>query len=75
MEILYFLQFLTNLISCFSHYLNLLFLLMNFSCWTNIDRIENTEHLTLLEESLRKSIERIQFHKVCYFYFPFNSII
>ncbi|CAG7869321.1 unnamed protein product [Brassica rapa] len=33
------------------------------SCWTNIDRIENTEHLTLLEESLRKSIERIQFHK------------
>ncbi|WZZ10954.1 hypothetical protein YC2023_096875 [Brassica napus] len=33
------------------------------SCWTNIDRIENTEHLNLLEESLRKSIERIQFHK------------
>ncbi|CAN7041878.1 unnamed protein product [Brassica oleracea var. botrytis] len=25
------------------------------SCWTNIDRIENTEHLNLLEESLKKS--------------------
>ncbi|KAF3496110.1 hypothetical protein DY000_02055065, partial [Brassica cretica] len=36
------------------------------SCWTNIDRIENTEHLNLLEESLRKSIERIQFHKEHY---------
>ncbi|CAH8381248.1 unnamed protein product [Eruca vesicaria subsp. sativa] len=32
------------------------------SFWMNIDRIENTEHLSLLEESLRKSIERIQFH-------------
>ncbi|KAL0699677.1 hypothetical protein Bca4012_055799 [Brassica carinata] len=36
------------------------------SCWTNIDRVENTEHLNLLEESLRKSIERIQFHKEHY---------
>ncbi|CAH8252769.1 unnamed protein product [Arabidopsis lyrata] len=36
------------------------------SCWTNIDRIENTEHLNLLEESLRKSIERIQIHKEHY---------
>ncbi|KAG2259469.1 hypothetical protein Bca52824_078763 [Brassica carinata] len=36
------------------------------SCWTNINRIENTEHLNLLEESLRKSIERIQIHKEHY---------
>ncbi|XP_006416569.2 agamous-like MADS-box protein AGL65 [Eutrema salsugineum] len=36
------------------------------SCWTNIDRIENTEHLNLLEESLRKSLERIQIHKEHY---------
>ncbi|CAH2036939.1 unnamed protein product [Thlaspi arvense] len=36
------------------------------SCWTNIDRIEHTEHLNLLEESLRKSIERIQIHKEHY---------
>ncbi|CAN6980033.1 unnamed protein product [Brassica rapa subsp. trilocularis] len=36
------------------------------SCWTNIDRIENTDHLNLLEESLRKSIERIQIHKEHY---------
>ena len=40
-----------------------------FSCWKNIDRIENTEHLNLLEESLRKSIVRIQIHKVCQFIF------
>ncbi|KAH0877863.1 hypothetical protein HID58_065257, partial [Brassica napus] len=36
------------------------------SCWKNIDRIENTEHLNLLEESLRKSIVRIQIHKEHY---------
>ncbi|ESQ27709.1 hypothetical protein EUTSA_v10019839mg [Eutrema salsugineum] len=33
------------------------------SCWTNISRTENVEHLRNLEESLRKSIERIQIHK------------
>ncbi|KAH0877866.1 hypothetical protein HID58_065260, partial [Brassica napus] len=36
------------------------------SCWKNIDSIENTEHLNLLEESLRKSIVRIQIHKEHY---------
>ncbi|KAF8104252.1 hypothetical protein N665_0176s0062 [Sinapis alba] len=36
------------------------------SCWTNIDRLENTDHLNLLEESLRKSIERIQIQKEHY---------
>ncbi|KAG2303240.1 hypothetical protein Bca52824_031891 [Brassica carinata] len=36
------------------------------SCWTNIDRIENTGHLNLMEESLKKSIERIQIHKEHY---------
>ncbi|KAJ0257339.1 Agamous-like MADS-box protein AGL65 [Hirschfeldia incana] len=36
------------------------------SCWMNIDREENTEHLNLLEESLRKSLEKIQFHKEHY---------
>ncbi|CAG7869326.1 unnamed protein product [Brassica rapa] len=35
-------------------------------CWTNINKIENAEHLTFLEESLRKSIEKVQFHKEHY---------
>ncbi|CAN7041884.1 unnamed protein product [Brassica oleracea var. botrytis] len=44
-------------------------------CWTNINRSENAEHFTFLEESLRKSIEKVQFHKVYKIYSPFNSII
>ena len=57
MKILYFLEFFNYLEILFQSYLNLPFLLMVvvFSCWTNIDRIENTEHLNLLEESLKKS--------------------
>ncbi|XP_010539974.1 PREDICTED: agamous-like MADS-box protein AGL65 isoform X2 [Tarenaya hassleriana] len=33
------------------------------SCWGNIDRIENVEHLGQLEESLRNSVEKIQIHR------------